>query len=143
MVPRRTAATLLALTGVGMMLFIAYRGDPPVISPEILRQVPGCYYLEGRLALVLSADGMAHFSGPPVRYEIHSFNTGIRIRPARRLVIAPGPDGLRGVHITDGLPLFLPLRLGTNAAIDIDTFDSNGVILRMASCRGRWGIGDH
>lgn len=140
---RRVAASILAVFGVGTILLVMYRGDPPVTSPEILRQVHGCYYLEGRLALVLSSDGMAHVSGPPVRYEVRSSKQGVGILPARRLVMAPGPDGLRGVHIADGLPLFLPVRLGTNSAIDIDTFDSNGASLQKALCHGRWNIDDH
>jgi hypothetical protein len=135
---RRVAATALAVFGLGTILLVMYRGDPPVTSPEILRQVHGCYYLEGRLALVLSADGMAHVSGPPVRYEVHSSKGQFRILPARRLVMARGPDGLRGVHIANALPLFLPVRLGPYPAIDIDTFDSNGASLQKAPCHGRW-----
>jgi len=119
-----------------MIGMVIYRGGPPAItSPDILQQIYGCYYLDGRQDLVLSSDVIAHIPGFSFGYEVFSSKEAFRILPARQLVVASGPDGLRDVHIADGLPLYLPMRLGPNPTININTLDpSIHVDLQKAPC---------
>jgi hypothetical protein len=124
---RLAGASLLAIFGVITIAVLVFRGGAPdVTSPEIVRQIYGCYYLDGRLVLKLSSDGMAHISGSTIRFSVVSLKSDLNIRAEGRLVVTSGPGGVRRVQVTDGLPLYLPVRLGPNPMINITALNGSG-----------------
>jgi hypothetical protein len=135
---RRVAASILAVIGVVTIIVLVYRGEAPdITSPEILRQVYGCYYLDGRLALVLSPNGMAHVSGSTIKFSVVSLKDDLNIKPERKLVATLEHDRIRRVHVADGSPLYLTLRLAANPIINIRMLNSSSFAsLQKGSCHG-------
>lgn len=133
---RVVGASILILMFIGTVITLIVRGPYDRVNPpEVMRRIYGCYYLDGSLALELSPDGVAHSSGPPVRFSVVSIKRELKILPEGRLAVVAAPDGTRRVRLVEGLPLYLPLVLEPSPTVNLLTQDrASDIALAKATC---------